>query len=281
MRRWLLPMVLIGTVSASAWATPKTQKPSFVLQIAKKKRRLGVETVRISEGEANRYLSTASKIKDKGRKFGFRTHAVLDDKGNLVTYDRWIDIKGATLRRRVFAFKGDWKLVDFGQPGRKRQLTELKIKKLDVVLDPRSPSLIALAVDRFKSKAPIDLVWVDAERAQSGTLTLKSVPSANEAGDKFTRYHLTGTIAKREVKLTVTHDSAGKVVAVDGLDGYRGSAKGVKVGTLTPTKADDAPVTPPAEQGKAVAPSAEKVTPPATKAAPDSQPAKPEPPATK
>ena len=223
----------------------KTKKPTFTLTVYKKARKVGVESVRISQGEENRYLSTDAKIRDRGRRYGFRTHAVLDKAGALVTYDRWIDIKGATLRRRVFAFKKAWKLVDFGQPGRKRELTELGVKHLDLVLDGRSPSLVALAVDRFKSSGGKALAWADAERGKTGQLTIQAVPSVNEAGEKFTRFAITGTLGAKAVTMSVVHDAAGLVVAVDGLDGYRGRAKGVKVGKLTP--ASDAPVAPPAD----------------------------------
>ncbi len=238
-------------------AAKKVVKPALTLKVYKGKRAVGTELLRVKSGEENRYVSTRAKLRIKGRRYVFRTHTVLDEKGAMVTFDRWIDVKGATLRRRVFAFKGAWKHVVFPQPGQKRQPpTDLEHKGKLAVLDPRSPILVSLAADRLVGGAPVK--WVDANSAKTGTLALTAEQLVDPAGKRFVRLHLKGDRAGKPVALSVLRDAEGKTLEVTGLDGFSGRTKGFSSANLTAApggetpgvpKDPDAPIAPPKGPG--------------------------------
>lgn len=239
-------------------------KPVLTLKVRKGKRVIGTEELRIKTGKKDeetkqikRYFSTKSRLKDGGRRFGFRTHTIIDGKGKMLTYDRWIDVKGATLRRRVFAFKGAWKLVVFAQQGRKNALTELNHKGPLLVLDPRSPTLVSLAVDRLVGKQ--EMAFVNADSAEMGKLSMTAEHLADANGARYIRYHLKGTVGakQRPVALSVLRDDAGHTLQVVGLAGYSGGNQAFKPGALIPAAAkgaqkvpvnEDAPLPPPGDQ---------------------------------
>ena len=240
----LAAVVLLG--SSVAEARRSKLKPVLTLKVRRGKKVIGTEELRIKRGQKDeetkdtkRYFSTKSRLND-GRRFGFRTHTVLNGKGKLLTYDRWIDVKGATLRRRVFAFKGAWKLVVFAQRGRKNDLTDLKHKGPLLVLDPRSPILVSMAVDRLVGKTELD--FVDANTGKMGRLRMTAEHLVDTKGRRYIRYHLKGFLgAKRKaVALSVLRDDRGHTVQIVGLNGYSAGNMGLKLSAR-----DDAPLPPP------------------------------------
>ncbi|MCO4761025.1 MAG: hypothetical protein KC502_05940 [Myxococcales bacterium] len=258
MSQWLLLAVitvplLVLAPGVSAKSRKKKEKPALTLKVRKGKKIIGTARLRVKSGEANQYFSTKSRLNDSGRRFTFRTHTVLDAKGNLVTYDRWIDVKGATLRRRVFSFKGAWKLVVFpAERGQKKQLTELKVKAPLVVLDPRSPILISLAVDRMAGKEGV--AYVNAQTGETGALAITATHLTDANGKRFIRYRLKSS----EFTLSVLRDDTGRTIAVAGLGRYGGGTTAFKPGALQPAPAgnggsDAAPIAPPSA-GQAKAP---------------------------
>lgn len=249
--RWLIAVMVTLTLWApQAWSKPEDTKPHLTLHVYKGKQKLGKESVRFQRGESNSYLSTTARLKERGRTYGFRTHMVFDAKNKLLTYDRWIDVRGASPRRRVYAFKGAWKMVIFGGPTRKRTLTDLGIKQPPAVLEPRSPALVAQLVSRLSGEPSASVPWVHAEKGQAGTLRLSVVPSTAADGSKYTQLILQGTLKSKPIELKVIQDAKGKVVEVHGLDGYSGRTRAKPIGPLTAAPAaqdGDAPVAPPAD----------------------------------
>ena len=161
----------------------KRRPPNLQLVVKAKKRKLGLENLRTKRGETNIYHSTSTKMRHKGRSFKHRTHTKLDLKGNLVTYDRWLDVKGATLRIRVFRFKDKFKRVEFAQePGAKNKVDKIEIQAPVVVLDQRSPTLLALAIERFKEHE--ELNWVRADNLETGTMKMTVEQLVDSAGTK-------------------------------------------------------------------------------------------------
>ena len=286
----IIPLALVAAcltlvAPTDAQARKKKTPPKLALKVLKGKKVIGKEALRIKTGKKDEagvtkfYLSTKSRLKDSGRTFGFRTHTVLDQKGRLLTYDRWIDVKGATLRRRIFAFKGDWKMVVFAQSrGRKNELTELKIKGPLLVLDPRSPALVSMAVDRMTGKG--EMHFVNANTGKTGKVTLSAEYLVDANGKRYTRHHLKGD----GVAVSALRDDKGNTLQVKGLGKYAGSVATFKPGALQPATPaagaaapvdQDAPIAPPGTGKPAAKPSSAADPKPVKPAAEKPAPVKP------
>jgi hypothetical protein len=217
---------LCFAVAAPAMARKKRPPPTLQLVIKKGSTTLGTEVLRTktTKGEAKTYHSTKTKMRQNGRRFVHRTHTVFDPKGNLVTYDRWLDVKGATLRIRVFRFKDTFKKVEFAQnPKKKNKIATIKAGAPLVVLDERSPTLLDLAITRFATQTTLN--WVRADDLSTGTMTLAIERLVDGAGAKWSRYRLSG----KGLKATVLRGPKGKAVHIDTGWGFTGTAKGAKV----------------------------------------------------
>lgn len=227
-------------VAVPAQARKKKKKPpELVMVVKEKKKTLGTETLRTKRGETKVYHSTKTKMRHNGRSFTHRTHTILDPKQNLITYDRWLDVKGATLRIRVFRFKDTFKRVEFSQdPRKKNKVDTIKIAAPVVVLDERSPTLLDLAIERFQTHKTLN--WVRADNLKTGTMKLEIERLIDGKGAKWSRYHLAGD----NLKASVLRGPDGKAVFIDTGWGFTGSAKGKKAPTdLKPDAAATAPVT--------------------------------------
>ena len=216
--------VMIVAVALPALARKKRKPPALQLVVKEGKKALGTEVLRTRVTDTKLYFSTKTKMRQNGRSFVHRTHTILDPKHNFVTYDRWLDVKGATLRIRVFRFKDSFKKVEFSQdPKKKNKVDEIKIKAPVVVLDERSPTLLDLAIERFASHP--ELNWVRADSLQTGTMKLQVERLVDGKGGKWSRYLLTG----KNLKAQVLRGPDGKAVHVDTGWGFSGTAKGKKV----------------------------------------------------
>jgi len=199
-------------------------KPNLEIVVREGKAKVGTEVLRVKAGETKSYFSAKTKMRHKRRSFTHRTHTILDEKGQLVTYDRWLDVKGATLRVRLFDFKGTWKKVEFAQnPKQKNKVATLKVKRPLVVLDQRSPTLLDMAIARFKGRT--ELNWVRADDLTSGTMKLEIERLVDGAGDKYTRYRLSG----EGLDATVLRGPDRKAIFINTGWGFTGTAKGRSV----------------------------------------------------
>ena len=113
-------LLLCAAVATPAMARKKKRPPDLQLVVKEGKKTLGTEVLRSKRSETKIYYSTKTRMRHRGRSFTHRTHTILDPKLNFVTYDRWLDVKGATLRIRVFRFKDQFKKVEFSQDPRKK-----------------------------------------------------------------------------------------------------------------------------------------------------------------
>ncbi len=272
--------VILTAQPAEARKSKSKATPKLSLKVSKGKKTIGTEVLRVRVGETDEdgvkkfYFSTKSRLNDSGRSLGFRTHTVLNAKGKLITYDRWIDVKGATLRRRVFPFKGVWKHVTFAQQGRKNELIDLKITGPIIILDPRSPILVSMAVDRLIGKG--ETQFVNVETGKTGKLTMTAEHLVDGGGKRYIRYHLKGG----KIAVSALRDDAGRTLQVVGLERYSGSNATLKPGALQPAAAPtavaapDAAATPVDKDAPIPPPAAAK---PAPAAKPVGAPGKPAP----
>jgi len=239
-----LTALAVSCAIAAPALAKKRPPPDLIVTVRDGKARLGSEVLRSKRGETKTYFSTKTKMRHKGRSFTHRTHTILDAKGKLVTYDRWLDVKGATLRIRLFAFKDKWKRVEFAQnPKAKNKVTAVAIKRPVVVLDQRSPTLLDLAVERFRTNE--ELNWVRADNLQTGTMKLTIERLVDAAGKKYARYKLTGT----NLNASVLRGPNGKALKIDTGWGFTGTARGKIPKDLRP--APDAGAEAPAEPAEA------------------------------
>lgn len=237
-------LLLCLGVAIPALARKKRTPPNLQLIVKEGKNKLGTEVLRTKRGETKTYHSTKTPMRHRKRSFTHRTHTILNAKGALETYDRWLDVKGATLRIRVFRFKDKFKKVEFSQePGKKNKVKDIDVKAPLVVLDERSPTLLDLAIERFQGHK--ELNWVRADNLQTGTMTLQIERLVDAAGKRWSRYLLEG----KNLKASVLRDPDGKAVEIITGWGFSAVAKGKRgVPKLTAApataEASDAAATP-------------------------------------
>ena len=124
-----------------------------------------------------------------------------------------------------------------------------------MVLDERSPTLLALAIERFSGHSQLN--WVRADSLKTGTMNVTVERLMDGAGNKWSRYLLQGD----NLKASVLRDSDGKTVHIDTGWGFTGIAKGRKVPKdLKPDAATPAEAAPATEANK---PAPAKAAPPA------------------
>lgn len=208
---------------------------------------VGTEVMRTTQGQEGVYYSTEATLQDKVRKvwrsFKQRAHLQMTLKGEVTSYDRWIDVTGATSQTKLFQFEGKWRVAvteaAFEGKKPKPKVTEVQAQRPLVVLDERLPSLVAVAVERMAGRSEFDYVRMD--NATAGHVTMTSEALVDKAGRKFHRIRLKGP----SLDVSVLRDSAGKPLAIQGVDGWRAVVKDAKVPKdLTPEAAP--PADPPA-----------------------------------
>lgn len=238
-----------ATAKPAAAATKATKAPPPSIAVRGAKGAIGTETLLTRGGEANTYHSTQARLTDQGRTFTQRAHLVLDQKGVMQTYDRWIDVKGATLRLRIFAHEGTWKLVIFGQPGEKNTVKELAISAPPVVFDERSPMVNGLAAVLAGKRAEVPFVRADDGHAGTAKITREAL--AGPAGKRYVRT----TFAAEKLQVVVVRDSQGAIVHTSGPGIFVGQSKGFDPKALQPV------ATPPEDDGEPPAPAPSAASP--------------------
>lgn len=218
---------LLALTALPALAAPADKAKPPTIDVRRGKAKIGSESLRSKTGEANGYHSTSARLADGGRTFTQRAHLVLDTTGALQTYDRWIDVKGATLRIRIFQHEGKWKHVLFGQPGEKNQVTDLDAQGTPVIFDERSPTINGLAA---LLAAKRDKVWyIRADEPSSAEATITREALSDAAGKAFART----TFTAKKFNIAVVRDAEGRVVHVAGPGEYSGSIAGFDPKKLT------------------------------------------------
>ncbi len=194
--------------AAAKGAAAKAILPT--LEVLRAGKRIGSESLRTKVGAANTYHSTQAKLTDGGRAFTQRAHLILSAQGGMQTYDRWIDVKGATLRLRVFEAEGKWRQVIFGQPGEKNEVKEFALASPPVIFDERSPIINGLALLLAGKRAMVPYVRADEPSAGEATVSRESL--ADAAGKRFVRT----TFAAKKWSIAVIADAAGTILNVQG-----------------------------------------------------------------
>ncbi len=260
--RSLVASIALTWGASAATAAPDKAKP-ITIDVRKGKGKIGSESLRSKTGEANGYHSTSARLSDGGRTFTQRAHLVLDAKGVLQTYDRWIDVKGATLRIRVFQHEGKWKHVLFGQPGEKNQVTDLDAQGNPVVFDERSPTINGLAALLAAKREKVWFIRADEPSSAEATITREALTDA--AGKAFART----TFTAKKFTIAVVRDADGRVVHVAGPGEFGGSLAGFDPKKLTvsaaPAAADIDAKAPPTTQSDDAAPPPPRDDPQGTK----------------
>lgn len=233
---------LVPSLTTSGWAKSSKPKPPSI-EVRKGKAKIGSEVVRSRTGEANTYHSTSAKLRDAGRSFTQRAHLMLDAKGEVVTYDRWIDVKGATIRIRAFNYEGTWKLVLFGQPGEKNKVTDFKIKGAPVIFDERSPMVNGLAAVLAGKRASVPYIRIDDTTAGEAKVERQALVDASG-----TRYVRTRFVAPK-FEVEVIRDGEGKTVWTTGPGGYAGKSGALDPSRLQPAGDAGDVAAPPTEKG--------------------------------
>ncbi len=248
--------ILISITAFAANHGP-ANKVDLELTVSLNDKKVGNESLRKSVGKEGTFYSTEAQLQDKVKKvwrsFKQRAFVNLDPKGDLLGYDRWIDVVGTTIKTKVYNFNGQWKISIIDEEGGKPKVLDLKVKQPLVIFDERMPSLIAVAIERMVGKDEFDYVRVD--NATYGKMTQTSEHLTDGKGNKFTRFHLkAGTTT-----LEVLRDGHGQVLAIKGFDGWKGELAGAKMptGLVAAPKSEkiqDKPADGPAEPAKAQPP---------------------------
>ncbi len=242
---------LVLPLAARAQA-PEVIKPRLELQVFLNDKPVGTESLRSAKGAEANYFSTEAQLQDKVAKvwrgFKQRTHLQLTPGGEVQSFDRWIDVTGATQGTKLFNFNGQWRIavteaaVEGKKP--KPKVTDVKASQPLVVLDERLPALVVVATERMADKDSFSYVRVD--NATYGTLARTQEHLVDGKGARFVKTWLKGD----KVAVWVLRDSNGKVVQVHGLDGWRGVAKDTKPPAGLKPAPDDKPADAPAAATK-------------------------------
>jgi hypothetical protein len=231
---------------------PKGQE----LQVFLGDKPVGGEMLRSTKGGEAHFHAGEGQLQDKiGKKawkaFKQRWALQLGLDGAVTQYDRWIDVTGATQQVKLFNYQGQWKIsvVDAAFEGKKPKpkVSDIAGGQPLVVLDERAPALVAVAVELAGAAKECHFVRVD--NATSGKANLVHEALVDAKGSKFKRTRLQG----QGLDVAVLRDAAGKIVQIQGIDGWRAQAKDVKLPTGLVADAGAAPEakadTPPAQPG--------------------------------
>ncbi len=241
---------------AAATKAPVAKATLVTLEVLRAGKRIGTESLRTKVGAANTYHSTQAKLTDDGRAFTQRAHLILSALGALQTYDRWIDVKGATLRLRVFEAEGKWRQVVFGQPGEKNDVKEFTLASAPVIFDERSPIINGLAVLLAGDRAVVPYVRADDPSAGEATVAREGL--ADAAGKRFVRT----TFAAKKWSIAVIADASGAILHVQGPGPLGGKVAGFDAKKLTAV-AEPPPMAPAETPAPPQAPPAPPRAPPA------------------
>lgn len=256
----VLALLINSSLSSTACAAPlvETVKATLILQVFLNDKAVGTETLRTKTGTEGHYWSTEAQLQDKVNKvwraFKQRAHLQLTPAGEVQSFDRWIDVTGATQSTKLFNFNGQWRIAvteaAFEGKKAKPKVTDVKASQPLVMLDERLPSLVFVAAERMADKDTFAYVRVD--NATFGTLTRSREALVDAKGAHYVKEWLKGD----KVAVWLLRDSGGKVVQVQGLDGWRAVTKDAKpplgLKAAPPDKTGDKPSDKPSD--KAVEP---------------------------
>lgn len=242
----IVPLALIAWSLAPALAVAQDVKMAKgqELQVFLGDKPVGGEMLRSTKGAEAHFHAGEGQLQDKiGKKawkaFKQRWALQLGLDGAVTQYDRWIDVTGATQQVKLFNYQGQWKIsvVDAAFEGKKPKpkVSDVAGGQPLVVLDERAPALVAVAVDLAGAAKECHFVRVD--NATSGKANLVHEALVDAKGSKFKRTRLQGP----GLDVAVLRDSAGKIVQIQGIDGWRAQAKDVKLPTGLVADAQAAP----------------------------------------
>lgn len=227
-RLWAIACTLAPALAAAQEAKqPKGQE----LQVFLGDKAVGAETLRATKGAEAHFHAGEGQLQDKiGKKawkaFKQRWALQLGLDGAVTQYDRWIDVTGATQQVKLFNYQGQWKIstVDAAFEGKKPKpkVKDVAAGQPLVVLDERAPALVAVAVDLAGAAKECHVVRID--NATTAKVNLLHEALVDAKGNKFKRTRLQGP----GVDVAVLRDGAGKIVHIQGLDGWHAQAKDQK-----------------------------------------------------
>lgn len=221
-------LTLVYSLSASADSKPD----GLELEVFQDGKPVGTEMVRTTKLSNTTIYSTEARVQTKDKKNvtkAFRQRGVVEvlPSGELNSYDRWIDYGGATQQLKLFKFKGEWRisLMEQASGGHKPKpkITELSGKTIQVVLDARLPSYVAVAVERIGDAQTVDYVRVDD--GTTGRLTVTRESLTDGQGGQYTRTKLDND----SLHLHVLKDGKGRLLAIQGIDTWHAVVKDAKV----------------------------------------------------
>lgn len=212
----------------AAIAAPEAAKADALkLKILHKEKPAGTSTLRTLAGKEGLYYAIEADLEGKVgktvRTFAQRAHLALNLQGEVVKFDRWVDVTGATTQAKLFQYEGAWK-VALPTDGPKPRVVPVQVKQPFVVVDERLPALALVAVERMAGLAEFDYVRLDDATFGRMTQTTETVVDKN--GEEFTRVRLQGG----NVTIDVVREAKGKTtLGVIGLGGWNAVVEGRKL----------------------------------------------------
>lgn len=193
---------------------------------------VGTEAFRSTKGTEAHFHAGEAQLQDKIGKNAWKTfkqryalQVGLD--GKVMQYDRWIDVTGATQQLKLFNYQGQWRIsvaaaaVEGKKP--KPKVSDVAGGTPLVVVDERVPSLLVAGIELLGSNQECHFIRVD--NATTGTATVSTEALVDASGAKFKRVRLHGA----GLDVHVLRDAGGRLVQVQGVDGWRAVAKDAKV----------------------------------------------------
>ncbi len=239
-KAWLLGMRHAGILLAlAAVATPRgaaAQEAKAVkgqeLQVFLGDKAVGTEVFRSTKGTEAHFHAGEAQLQDKvGKKawkaFKQRYALQVGLDGKVIQYDRWIDVTGATQQLKLFNYQGQWRIsvVEAAFEGKKPKpkVSDVAGGAPLVVVDERAPSLLVAGVDLLGSNQECHYVRVDNATTGKAAVVTEALVDAKGAKYKRVRLHGPG------FDVHVLRDGTGKLLQVQGVDGWRAVAKDIKV----------------------------------------------------
>lgn len=246
----LLAVLLVAAAGASARPAVAQESKAAKgqeLQVFLGDKPVGTETFRSTKGAEAHFHAGEAQLQDKiGKKawktFKQRYALQVNLEGKVTQYDRWIDVFGATQQLKLFNYQGQWRIsvVDAAVEGKKPKpkVSDVAGGAPLIVVDERAPSLLAAGVDLLGTSQECHYIRVD--NASTGKAAVTTEALVDGAGAKFKRVRIHGS----GLDVHVLRDGAGKLLAVQGVDGWRAVVKDAKIPKDLAVDAAAAPAAP-------------------------------------
>lgn len=242
-----LLIVAAGAAAGPAHAQEAKVAKGQELQVFLGDKAVGTETFRSTKGTEAHFHAGEAQLQDKiGKKawknFKQRYALQVTLDGKVTQYDRWIDVFGATQQLKLFNYQGQWRIsvVDAAVEGKKPKpkVSDVAGGTPLIVVDERAPSLLAAGVDLLGTSQECHFIRVDNATAGKATVTTEAL--VDGGGAKFKRVRLQGP----GLDVHVLREGSGKLLAVQGVDGWRAVVKDGKVPKNLVADAAAAPAAP-------------------------------------